>query len=51
LFAKDFTENSVFGWQFPASYYQSVNPLDSCSGPALCVAMGPMGQKAAVEPR
>jgi len=27
LFAKDFTENSVFGWQFPASYYQSVNPL------------------------
>src|SRR2546421_733364 len=27
LFAKDFTENSVFGRQFPASYYQSVNPL------------------------
>src|SRR6267378_4025620 len=27
LFAKNFTENSVFGWQFPASYYQSVNPL------------------------
>src|SRR6266581_4459156 len=27
LFAKDFTENSVFGWQFPASYYQAVNPL------------------------
>src|SRR6267143_400496 len=27
FFAKDFTENSVFGWQFPASYYQSVNPL------------------------
>jgi POT family proton-dependent oligopeptide transporter len=27
LFAKNFTENSAFGWQFPASYYQSVNPL------------------------
>src|SRR5437899_2170621 len=27
LFAKDFTDNSALGWQFPASYYQSINPL------------------------
>src|SRR5437660_7795537 len=27
LFAKDFTENSAFGWQFPARYSPSINPL------------------------
>jgi len=42
----------AFGWQFPASYYQSVNPLGILVlAPLFCLAMGPMGQKAAVEPR
>src|SRR5436190_9303632 len=27
LFADRFTNNSIFGWQFPTSYYQTANPL------------------------
>lgn len=27
VFAKESTDRSLFGWEFPASYFQSVNPL------------------------
>ena len=27
LFARDFTERSIFGWEMPASWFQSINPF------------------------
>ena len=27
IYARDYTERSLFGWEYPASYFQSINPF------------------------